>query len=158
MELKYRFYNGGEKNPYLEGEGAAYKVLTAEIGSAGGVGEKGFGAIAPKMDGWARYVIAKSKRVFWDMERDLRYGGGDTEAAVEEFWNDRGKSYRLGEWLKQVEVEDAERAMGLYMAWLYRRMNPMDVGVDFRLYFTEGESGRVIDGGGSGFSLEPFEE
>ncbi len=142
MELKYRYFFGGEWNPFGKEVEGAYSKLTKERDIKDPKHEKPIQEIFPELDSWSDYVVAESKSTFWNMERNICKYENDCSQFIEDLWNKSLREHKVGEWLTQSEADDSEKAMCFYMASLNRRFNPRDNTVDFRLYFTQ--SGAVM--------------
>jgi hypothetical protein len=154
MKIKYRYYFGGDSNPYESMELEVYSRLTEEREIADPTNEKPLSDVFPTLDSWADYVLAKSKATFWEMEKEISKRGEKGAEAVYELWKDASSSGRVGDWLKESEHDESEKAMCYYMGALYEQFCPGDITVDFRLYLTEdgvSERGEII-------SLEPGED
>ena len=156
MTLKYRYFFGGEKNPFREERDKAYSRLTEEARLSDPAGERPLETLFPMLDTWPDYLISESKNTFWEMERDIYKGGEDSAEHIEKFWNEAVSSGSLGEWLKMVEADEAEKAIALYMATVHRQFNRNDNTVDFRLYFTESHAGKSLEGIEE-FNINPYE-
>lgn len=156
MQLTYRFYLGGDSNPYEEEERKAYGKLTEEREAVDPGKEKPIAVLFPQLDSWADYLIAHSKSVFWQMERAIRKGDPSKADEIEEIWDEAKSSGSVGEWLKVAEADEAEKAMCYYLSLLHREFDPKGFSVDFRYYITEGKW-TSRDGGGETFSLEAYE-
>lgn len=156
MTLKYRYFYGGDYNPFLKERDTAYSTLTEEARLADPDGMRPTELLLPKMDSWPDFVIAESKCTFWKMERDIHNGGEDAADRIENFWKEMLSTGGLGSWLKEVEADETEKALALYMATRFRQFNPTDRTVDFRLYFTESKDGISLEESEE-FSLNPYE-
>ena len=153
MELKYRYFFGGDWNPFGKEVDGFYDKLTQEREIKDPNHEKPIAKILPELDSWSDYVVAESKSTFWKMERNICKYENDAVQFIEDFWNKALREHRVGEWLKQSEADDSEKAICFYMATLHRRFNPHDNTVDFRLYFTQSKSGISLKE-----YLEPIED
>ena len=156
MHIKYKFFRGGDVNPFEKELNEAYSKITEEREMADPEKELPVGEIFPKLESWPDYVLAHSLFVFWQMERAVSKGGLDKAREIEDIWHDAKDSGSIGEWLRESEADDSEKAMCYYMASLYNQNNPNNRSVDFRLYISETldkNSGTVVQG----FSLEPYE-
>ena len=155
MQLKYRFYFGGNHNPFAKETDVAYARLTDERLAVDPEGNKAPREVFPTLDSWADYLVANSKSVFWQMERAV-CKGADKESEIEEFWEEAKRDGRVGEWLKRAEADESEKALCLYMATLHRGFCPEDNTVDFRYYLAPAsrvENPNYIEG----FSLEAYD-
>lgn len=157
MQLRYKFFRGGDINPYEKELDEAYGKLTEERQNADPERAEPLREVFPRLDSWADYVVALSKSTFWQMERKVRRSKGEMSEAIEDFYRTAERERRLGEWLKEAEADECEKALCFYIASQYYQFNPNDWVVDFRLYFTEG--GRAMKGGDSNENaiLEPYE-
>lgn len=156
MQIRYKFYRGGDINPFQKAYDEAYAKITDERERADPNKEQDINELFPKLDSWPDYVLAHSLCVFWKMERDISISGIDKAEEIEELWDEAKSSGTIGEWLKLSEAEESEKAMCFYMASLYRQYDPNSKSVDFRLYISETidkDTGTTVQG----FSLEPYE-
>lgn len=156
MQLTYKFYLGGDANPFIEEAKAAYEKLTAERERADPGKEKPLEEVFPTLDSWADYLISNSKSVFWEMERAICKNESQKASEIEEFWEEAQRNGDVGEWLKKSEADESTKAMCFYMASLHRAFDPNDSTVDFRYYISEGMKPHNSDEGET-FSLEPYE-
>ena len=156
MQLRYRFFRGGDRNPFQKEVDGVYDKITEERRNADPDGRKPLREVLPELDSWADYVVALSKSTFWQMERNVRRSRGETADKIEEFYRTAASERRLGDWLREAEADECEKALCYYIASQYYQFNPDDWVVDFRLYFTEG--GRAMKGGDSNENsvLEPY--
>lgn len=152
MTIKYRYYFGGEYNPYDKEWEEAYGKLTEEREIVDPRNEKPLVEVMPTLDSWADFVIAKSKSTFWLMERDICKSRENREEDVFEIWEEAVQKGKVGEWLKESEAEESAKAVCYYMSLQYERFCPGDYTVDFRLYLSE--SGKAE--GREVISLEPY--
>ena len=156
MQIRYKFYRGGEVNPFQKEYDEAYAKITDERERVDPNRERSIGELFPRLDSWPDYVLSNSLYVFWKMEHDICVSGMDKVAEIEEIWDEAKSSGSVGEWLKMAEAEETEKAMCFYMASLYNQYNPDNKAVDFRLYISEKidkHTGTVVQG----YSLEPYE-
>lgn len=156
MTLRYRYYEGGDYNPFRKERDKAYSRLTEERVLVDPYRERPTEEIFPRLDGWPDYVIAESRNTFWEMERNVAKSGEDAADRVEALWREEIGSGGIGEWLKKVEADETEKALALYMASMYRQFNPEDNTVDFRLYFTESLKGHSLEAT-EPFNINPYE-
>lgn len=156
MQIQYKFYRGGDENPFQKEYDEAYSKITDEREQADPDKEQNVDALFPRLDSWPDYVLSNSLYVFWKMEHDISMSGIDKAGEIEEIWNEAKSSGNVGEWLKLSEAEESEKAMCFYMASLYHQYDPDSKSVDFRLYISETidkNTGTVVQG----YSLEPYE-
>ena len=156
MQLRYKFYFGGEFNPFEQEAEEAYAKLTEERENADPGKEKPVEEVFPTLDSWADYLIANSKSVFWQMERAICKDETNKAGEIELFWAESTRDGDVGEWLKKSEADEATKAMCFYMASLHRAFDPIGDAVDFRYYITEGLNPRTSNDI-TGFSLEAYE-
>lgn len=156
MQLTYKFYFGGDNNPFSKETDAAYEKLTEEREVADPEKEKPLSEVFPTLDSWADYLISNSKSVFWEMERAICKNESQKASEIEEYWEEAQRNGDVGEWLKKSEADESTKAMCFYMASLHRAFDPDDSAVDFRFYISEGMKPRSSHDG-EGFSLEPYE-
>lgn len=156
MQLKYKFYFGGDNNPFTEEVDAAYEKLTDQRDSVDPMKEKPLDQVFPELDAWPDYLIANSKSVFWQMERDICKNEREKAVEIEEFWEEAKRNGDVGEWLKASEADESTKAMCFYMAALYKTFDTTGHMVDFRYYISEGRK-PMTSHDGEGFSLEPYE-
>ena len=156
MTLKYRYFFGGDYNPFRKERDSAYAKLTDEARLSDPEGERPTETLFPMLDSWPDYLIAESKNTFWEMERDIYKSGADSSDRIETFWNEAISNGSIGEWLKKAEADEAEKAIALYMATMHRQFNKEDNTVDFRLYFTESSAGKSLEGSEE-FNINPYE-
>ena len=100
MTLKYRYFFGGDYNPFRKERDSAYAKLTDEAQLADPEGERPTETLFPMLDSWPDYIIAESKNTFWEMERDIYKSGSDSSDRIETFWNEAISNGSIGEWLK----------------------------------------------------------
>ena len=156
MHLKYKFFRGGEINPFLKEQEAAYSRITEEREIVDPNNELSVNEIFPKLESWPDYVLTNSLSVFWQMERAVSMAGINKADEIAEIWSEAKDKGSVGDWLKKSEADESEKAMCYYLASLYNQYNPDNKAVDFRLYISEKvdkSSGSVVQG----FSLEPYE-
>jgi hypothetical protein len=153
MEMQFRFFYGGDWNPYDSGLADAISRLTEERILQDPNREAPMWEILPKLRSFPDYVIALSKSTFWKYERDLATDAVGNMVQIEDMWNSAVANGEVGDFIKKVEAPEVEKAMCYWMACDYYR-SAGDAGpVDFRLYFTEGQE----LGGADSISLEPYE-
>jgi len=121
MKIKFKFYKGEDNNPFdAERDNAIDAFLKAHDDNADGIENDN------------DYIAANSKCVFWDLEKMLQ---GEVNAEkVEKFWNDT----RIGDipkFINEKNVDDATKALVLYMIVEFTKFSPNDNTVDFELYF-----------------------
>lgn len=141
MQLKYKYYRGGEWNPFDKEAMEAYKKLSEERRLKDPSGTRRLDAVFPTLDSWPDYVLGASKSTFWQMERAVCRSEGDKSIEIEEMWHNAVSRGMVGEWLKKADADESEKGLCYYMASLYEKFNPNDKVVDFRLYFSEGGKG-----------------
>ena len=156
MQLKYKFYFGGEFNPYEKEVDEAYSKLTEERERVDPQKEQPIENVFPTLDSWADYLIANSKSIFWLMEKAISKNESSKADEIEEFWEESKRSGNVGEWLKKAEADESTKAMCFYMASLHKAFDPIGNMVDFRYYITEGMKPRTSHDR-EGFSLEAYE-
>lgn len=141
MDLNFRYYTGGEYNPYANELRKAQKALVAEavveMRREGRKSERSLDELMPTLYAWPDYVVARSKDVFWRGERDLSIDREASERAVEALWKEAGERNEIGRFLKETEAPEGAKAQCYYMAMDYMRKSPHDKSVDFRLYLSE---------------------
>lgn len=153
MQMRYRYYSGGDYDEYAVEAKRAYENLVKERLLLDPERRRSAIEVMPSLDGWAEYVQAISKSIFWQYERNVSIGGLALAERIERMWTEAEERHLLGEFLEESDAEDVEKALCYYMASDFYRCHPDDRIVDFRLYFY---SGALKDGGGI-FSLEPYE-
>lgn len=156
MQIRYKFFRGGDVNPFQEDMDEAYSKITTEREQVDPKKERSIGEVFPKLEAWPDYVLANSLYVFWQMERAISIGGIDKATEIADLWSEAKDSGSVGSWLRESEADDSVKAMCYYMASLYNQYDPNNKAVDFRLYISEEMdrgSGMVVQG----FSLEPYE-
>ena len=153
MQMRYRYYNGGEYNEYAKEANKAYAKLVEERLLTDPERRRSAIVAMPQCDGWAEYVQAISKAVFWQYERDVSIGGLALAERIERMWNEAIEKHLIGKFLMESDAEDVEKALCYYMASDFYRCHPNDEVVDFRLYFYSG----MGKGEDERFSLEPYE-
>lgn len=156
MQLTYKFYFGGDSNPFEREVEEAYGKLTAEREAKDPDRERPVEELFPLLDSWADYLIANSKSVFWLMEKAISRNATEKSGEIEEFWEGAKRRGSIGEWLRESEADESTKAMCFYMASLHRVFDPIGNGVDFRYYISEGVKPGVSHNG-EGFSLEAYE-
>jgi hypothetical protein len=156
MQLKYKFYFGGDHNPFQKEVDAAYEKITEERETIDPNKERPIEEVFPLLDSWPDYLIANSKSVFWLMERAICRDESQKAGEIEEFWEEARRNGNVGEWLMKSEADESTKAMCYYMASLHRAFDPIGNAVDFRFYVSEGRQPSTSHDG-EGFSLEPYE-
>lgn len=155
MELRYKFFRGGDWNPYEKETKECFKKLVDEQEVKGLEGD--LSKIWPGLDNWPDYLIAHSKSVFWQLEQNIcHYSPGKAED-IYNVWKRAEEAGDLNEWYKTVEADETSKAMCYYMEKVYSLFDPKDITVDFRLYFTLGMEAKAFNGDDE-FSLTPYEE
>lgn len=137
MRIKYKFFFGGDKNPYGKELDEVYDKITQERLIADPQCEKFIQEIFPTLDSWPDFVLANSRSVFWLMERAINLSEDGKEEEIEEIWEEAERSHSIGDWLLAAEADDSEKAMCYYMASLHHQFDPEGFAVDFRLYISE---------------------
>ena len=137
MQLKYKYFFGGDWNPYEKEAEVALKHLVEERSIKDPKKEKPNREILPKLDSWPDYVLAASKSAFWQGERDVCHNEAQKTVEIEDLWRDATETRSIGGFIKDVEADEVEKAMCYYLASLFHRFDPDNYVVDFRLYFTE---------------------
>ena len=138
MQLRYKFYFGGNYNPYEKEAEEAYAQLTKEREAADPQKNTPLERIFPMLDGWADYLISNSKSVFWQMEKAISHDEENKASEIEELWEEGNRNGEVGEWLKKAKAEESTKALCYYMASLHNMFDPIGNAVDFRYYITEG--------------------
>lgn len=156
MQLRYRFYMGGDYNPYQKEMVSSYNKLTEERQAVDANREMPLDEIFPQLDSWADYVMANSKYTFWLMERAICKNSEGKAEEIEDIWNEAKASGQIGEWLEKSEEDESVKALCFYIAALHNKFNPDDQTVDFRLYISEG-SRQTSFTEGSEYMLEAYE-
>ena len=156
MQLTYKFYFGGDFNPFEKEVEEAYGKLTEEREAADPEKVQPIEALFPTLDSWADYLIANSKSVFWQMERAICKDESNKAGEIEAFWEEANRDGEVGEWLKMSEADESTKAICFYMASLHKAFDPIGNAVDFRYYISEGLKPRISHDG-EGFSLEAYE-
>ena len=156
MQPRYKFFYGGDWNPFEKEAKEKYEKLTKERKIADPLNEKPLEEVFPKLDSWPDYVIAESKSTFWMMERAICMDEAETSSEIEEIWKAAKKNGDVDEWIVKVDGDEIEKAICHYMRVLHEMFSPNDKTVNFRLYFSEGgesERPNVKEG----FTLTPYE-
>lgn len=138
MQLKYRFFFGGDRNPFEKTRAEAYARLTEERAIQDPEKTKPTDEVFPELDSWADYLIENSKSVFWQMERDICKNADSKADEIAELWKDAKSRGLIGSFLERSEADEASKAMCYYMAALHRQFSPNDITVDFRYYIAAG--------------------
>ena len=156
MQLKYKFFYGGNRNPFSKEKEEAYRKLSEErkLADSGNTGptEK----IFPTLPSWPLYVIAESKSTFWQMERAIGLNADAKATEIEAVWHEAVGQKKVDKWILSAEGDETEKAMCYYIKVLHGMFSPNDRTVDFRLYFSEGRKAKRIDTN-DGFTLTPYE-
>ena len=156
MQIRYKFYFGGDSNPFQKERDAVYDKITAERAEVDPNNEKSLSEVFPTLESWPDYVLSNSKSVFWQMERAIQQNELTKASEIEDLWNEAKSDGSVGEWLKLSEADESEKALCFYIASLYNQFNPNDNTVDFRLYISEGPDSDMEDTE-TRFSLTPYE-
>ena len=156
MQIKYRFFFGGEQNPYEKEYEETYSRITEEREHIANDAEGEISEVFPKLQSWPNFVLVHSKFVFWKMEYDICKSGINKAEEILKLWEEAKLSGTIGKWLKELEEDENGKAMCYYMASLYNLFNPLDKSIDFRLYFTESPIKNIKEQE-SEFSLDPLE-
>lgn len=157
MQMKYRYYYGGDWNPYAKDAEKAYLRLTEERKLADPKNERPLEALFPQLPSWAEYVVAESKSTFWQMERAVGLHAEEKSCVIEGVWAEANAGKNVDAWILDSAGDESEKALCYYMKVQYGMFSPGDGTVDFRLYFSEGGQGERIDTDG-GFTLEAYED
>ena len=155
MQLKYKYFAGGDWNPFEKEAQEALERLTEERLIKDPEAQIPNKEILPTLHSWPDYVLASSKSVFWQGERDICHNEAQKTTEIEDLWREANETRSLGNFIKEVDADEVEKAIGYYLALLFHRFNPTNYVVDFRLYFTESNASYKDNGCLS--SLEPFE-
>ena len=156
MQLKYKFFYGGDWNPFKKEAEEAYIKLSEERKIADPANEQPTEKILPTLDSWPEYVIAESKSTFWMMERAIGKNPQSKVQEISDVWGEALAEKKVDGWLLTVEGDETEKAMCYYMKVLHMMFSPEDKTVDFRLYFSEGGESKSLNME-EGFSLTPYE-
>ncbi|MBO6031748.1 MAG: hypothetical protein J6Q22_09765 [Prevotella sp.] len=156
MQLKYKYFYGGDYNPYKKEAEEAYRKLTEERKIADPENMRPTEMVFPILDSWANYVIAESKSTFWQMERAIGLNSESKASEIETIWKEAVGERKVDKWIVSGDGDEAEKAICYYMKVVHGMFAPGDRTVDFRLYFSEGGESRRLDVG-EGFSLDPYE-
>lgn len=157
MQLEYRFFYGGSRNPFEKEAVDAYRKLSEERKVADRRNLEPIEKVFPTLDSWPRYVIAESKSTFWKMERELGMNAEAKAQEIETIWKEALDHRKVDKWILEVDGNDTAKAMCYYIKVLHGMFAPNDRTVDFRLYFSESIRGRRVDEN-SAFSLTPYED
>lgn len=137
MQLQFRFFGGGDFNPYENDEKEAFKRLDKERLVKDPEKQLPLWEVFPTLDSYPDFVIARSKSVFWKYEKDLALDPDGNSILIEDMWKDAMRRREVGEFLLKIDGDESTKAICYYMAVDFHRTNPLDQSVDFRLYFTE---------------------
>ena len=151
MQLKYKYFYGGDWNPFGKEADEAYRRLSEERKLADPQNEMPVEKVFPKLDSWPQYVISESKSTFWKMERSIANDAEAKSQEVETIWKEALGQKKVEKWIIDVEGDETEKAMCYYIKVLHGMFSPNDRTVDFRLYFSEGGKAKRLDEG-DGFS------
>jgi hypothetical protein len=156
MQLKYRYFYGGDWNPFAKEADAAYVKLSEERKLADPGNNLPVEKVFPSLDSWPEYVIAESKSTFWKLERSIgKHSDGKTQD-IEDVWKEALALRKVEKWILDAEGDESEKALCYYIKVLHGMFAPGDRTVDFRLYFSEGGEAMRLDSG-EGFSLTPYD-
>ena len=154
MEMQFRFFYGGDWNPYETGVAESLRHITEERLAVDPNRERPLWEVLPTLRSFPDYVLSLSKSTFWRYERDLALDPVGNMVEIEDMWNDAVAKREVGDFILRVEAPEVEKAMCYWMACDYYR-SAGDAGpVDFRLYFSQGQD----SGGADAISLKPYEE
>ena len=156
MQLKYKFYYGGNQNPFKQEAEDAYRKLSEERKIADGDNVEPTEKVFPTLASWPQYVIAESKSTFWQMERAIGMNAEAKAGEVETIWREAVGQRKVDRWILSAEGDETEKAMCYYIKVLHGMFAPNDRTVDFRLYFSEGGKAKRLDID-EGFTLSPYE-
>ena len=156
MQLKYRYFYGGDWNPFKKESEDAYKKLSEERKIKDPNNEIPIEKVFPTLDTWATYVIAESKSTFWQMERAIGMHSDVKSGDVENIWKEAISQRKVDKWLMEVDGDESEKALCYYMKVMHGMFAPDDRTVNFRLYFSETGNGQRMNAD-EGFSLTPYE-
>ena len=156
MQLKYKFFYGGNRNPFLKEKEEAYRKLSEERKLADSGNAEPTEKIFPTLPSWPLYVIAESKSTFWQMERAIGLNADAKATEIEAVWHEAVGQKKVDKWILSAEGDETEKAMCYYIKVLHGMFSPTDRTVDFRLYFSEGWKAKRIDTN-DGFTLTPYE-
>lgn len=156
MQLKYRYFFGGDHNPFEKEVAETYRKLSEERKLADYDNKEPIGKVLPTLDSWPKYVIAESKSTFWQMERAISKNSEAQASGVEVIWKEALGQRKVDKWILLAEGDETEKAMCYYMKVLHEMFIPNDISVDFRLYFSESSIAKRIDTN-DGVTLMPYE-
>lgn len=156
MQLKYKFFYGGNRNPFLKEKEEAYRKLSEERKLANSGNTDPTEKIFPTLPSWPLYVIAESKSTFWQMERAIGLNAESKAEDIGVVWKEAVGQKKVDKWILSAEGDETEKAMCYYIKVLHGMFSPNDRTVDFRLYFSEGRKAKRIDTN-DGFTLTPYE-
>lgn len=156
MQLKYKYFYGGNYNPYKKEVEESYRKLSEERKIADSNNLEPTEKVLPTLPSWPQYIISESKSTFWKMERAIGLNAEGKVNEIETIWREAKEKRNVDKWILDSEGDETEKAMCYYMKVLHGMFVPNDKTVDFRLYFSEGGIARRIDLD-DGFTLEPYE-
>jgi hypothetical protein len=156
MQLKYKYFYGGDWNPFKSEAESTYKKLSEERKIVDPANEQPTEKVFPTLDSWPEYVLAESKSTFWMMERAIGKNPQSKVQEISDVWSEALSEKKVDKWLLTVEGDETEKAMCYYMKVLHMMFSPEDKTVDFRLYFSEGGESKRLNME-EGFSLTPYE-
>lgn len=157
MQLKYKFFYGGNYNPFEKEAEDSYRKLSEERKIADHDNIDPTEKVFSTLSSWPQYVIAESKSTFWLMERAIGINADAKAHEIEAIWTDAIGQGKVDKWILSAEGDETEKAMCYYIKVLHGMFAPNDRTVDFRLYFSEGGDAKRIDLD-DGFTLKPYEE
>lgn len=156
MQLKYRYFYGGDWNPFKKEVEEAYRKLSEERKIADPENRMPIDKVFPSLSSWPEYVISESKSTFWQMERAIGKHAEEKAQEIEGIWGEALSQKKVERWILEAQGDETEKAMCYYMKILHGMFSPKDKTVDFRLYFSEGGKAKRIDTD-DGFTLTPYE-
>ena len=156
MQLKYKYFYGGDRNPFQKEVADSYRKLSEERKIANPENDQPLEKLFPSLDSWPLYVIAESKSTFWKMERAIGKYADSKAHEVENVWKDAIGQGKVDKWIISAEGDETEKAMCYYIKVQHGLFSPNDKTVDFRLYFSEGGEAKRLDTN-DGFTLDPYE-
>lgn len=156
MQLKYKFFYGGNHNPFKKEAEDAYRKLSEERKIADRGNVQPTEKVLPTLSSWPQYVIAESKSTFWQMERAVGINAEAKAEEVETVWKEALGERKVDRWILSAEGDETEKAMCYYIKTVHGMFAPGDKTVDFRLYFSEGGDGKRMNAD-DGFTLTPYE-
>lgn len=156
MQLKFRYFYGGDWNPFQKETAEVYKKLSEERKLVDPMNEEPTDKVLPNLQSWAEYVILESKSTFWKMERDVGKYAEEKTHGIEVVWGDALSQHKVDKWILDAEGDETEKALCYYMKVLHGMFAPNDRTVNFRLYFSESGRAKRLNTDDS-FSLTPYE-